>query len=303
MADWINNYKTRNLFDGSVQMDWCIAPVMGKVRQVTLQMNNGKSFEYACRYDAAEGSVAIVGREFPYDVISADESPNTGAMGIVTAVLPKLTIKKRTAVEIDFVFNRNPQNTDLKQCADFLSGGCNFYNKTLLADAPIRPITYHIQKILTAASLISHKESVDEKLLELAKSTILEKKIIDPKMLTAWFAPFDPRIGINDIHIPDPDIEEVLAKIEDEVGDDAKWYDDGILDEDSDYAEEFISLEIVNNHVNKYSHLGAISIMVRGGFNNLLEAYLSVNPPIEDFLTDARDILQDIGHAETYALL
>jgi hypothetical protein len=43
--------------------------------------------------------------------------------------------------------------------------------------------------------------------------------------------------------------------------------------------------------------------MVRGGFKNLLEAYLSVSPPINEFITDALDTLDEIGHPETYALL
>ena len=43
--------------------------------------------------------------------------------------------------------------------------------------------------------------------------------------------------------------------------------------------------------------------MVRGGFKNLLEAYLSANPPIKEFLAEAKDLLQDTGHPEVYALL
>jgi hypothetical protein len=143
----------------------------------------------------------------------------------------------------------------------------------------------------------------DGSLLELAMATIAEKKHIDPKMLKAYSAPFDPRIGIHDIHIPDPNVEEAFAEIEDQLGDDAEWYDYGILDEMCDVAKEFISLDIVNDHVNKYSHLGAVAIMVRGGFKNLLEAYLSASPPINEFITDALDILDEIGHPETYALL
>ena len=60
---------------------------------------------------------------------------------------------------------------------------------------------------------------------------------------------------------------------------------------------------MVNAYVNKYSHLGAISIMARAGFKNLLEAYLSANLPVEEFLAKAKEILQDIGHPEVYALL
>jgi hypothetical protein len=52
-----------------------------------------------------------------------------------------------------------------------------------------------------------------------------------------------------------------------------------------------------------YSHLGAISIMVRGGFKNLMEAYLSAQPPIEEFMEVALGKLQSIGHSRVYCLL
>ena len=43
--------------------------------------------------------------------------------------------------------------------------------------------------------------------------------------------------------------------------------------------------------------------MVRGGFANLLEAYLSANPPIEEYRAEMRRILDGVGYREAYDML
>ena len=305
MDDLIKNYKTINMQADADQVDWCIAPVLGKTCQVALKLNNGKKFNYACRYPVKEGAVAIVGREFPYDRVAVTQTANTGAMGSVTEILPKLTIDKRHAVEIDYVFIPNPQKQDLEQCGVFLTSGSKDYLKTLLLGGdcqPVRPITYHIQKILTAASVLAHSDMVDKGMVELAKETISEEKTIDPKMLTV-LGDGDCRLTIDEIHIPDSDVEDFWDEIDEEAGDAIRLWDDDILLEGRSNIKEFAASEAVSDYVNKYSHLGAISIMVRGGFINLLEAYLSANPPIEEFLETALELLKKIGNTKAYNLI
>lgn len=305
MKKLMKNYTTKNKLADAGEKDWCISPILGKAKQVTLRLNSGKSNMYACRYPVAAGAIAIVGRKFPYDCDSVGTGPSTGAMGQVTEVSPKLTINKEKAMEIDYVFLEGAKKKDLKQCEDFLNTGNGSYGKTLLSDAPIRPITYHILKILTAASVLAHGEMVSPESLELAKAVIVEKKSFEKKMLSAASMPFDPAITINEIHIPDPSTQLVYDEIKKQLDKSELWAwdNDGSLEEMSEIAEKFIALPVVNDYVNKYAHLGAISIMVRGGFKNLLEAYLSAEPAIKEFLPDALAILEGIGCPETYALL
>ena len=305
MKKLMKNYTTKNKLADAGKKDWCIAPSLGKPKQVTLRMNSGKSNMYACRFPVTEGAIAIVGRQFPYDCYEVKTGAATGAMGQVTEVSPKLTINKEKAMEIDYVFVENPKKKDLKQCEDFLSTGNSSYSKTLLADTPVRPITYHIRKILTAASVLAHSDMVSPVSLELAKTAICEKKMFERKMLSAAPTPFDPAITINEIHIPDPSVKNTYDEIKKQLDKSALWAwdNDGSLEEMSEIAGQFIALPIVNDYVNKYAHLGAISIMVRGGFKNLLAAYLSAEPPIEAYLTDALEILDGLGNQDTYALL
>ena len=310
MASLMDNYKNRNTHSDASQKDWCIAPVLGKTQQVTLELNNGSCYEYACRYAVAEGAVAIVGRKLPqYSFMGDTEtSPNTGCMGQVTAVLPKLTIKKQHAVEIDYVFIEKPQKKNLTQCVKFLSSGSESYDKTLLMDkgiVPIRPITYHIQKILSAASVLAHPALVTPEQINLAKATILENKSIQKDMLDVyWGPPEQVSISIAEIHIPDHTAEDTFEEIRKELDNHKSWHaNEGMLDYSSGILDKFASSKTVNDYVNLYSHLGAISIMVRGGFKNLLAAYLSAEPPIEACLTDALEILDGLGNQDTYALL
>ena len=66
---------------------------------------------------------------------------------------------------------------------------------------------------------------------------------------------------------------------------------------------KILESEQLQDFVNKYSHIGAVSIMLRGGFKNLLEAYLSVNPPIDAFYHEMCEVLSGSGHKQVYNVL
>jgi hypothetical protein len=84
MEKLLNNYCTKNMTDDACRKDWFIAPVPSKVQQVKVQLDDGKSYGYACRYAASEDSVAVIGWKFPeLNSDSIDPSVNSGAMGHV----------------------------------------------------------------------------------------------------------------------------------------------------------------------------------------------------------------------------
>ena len=305
----IQNYKSKNLFPNPHEIDWCISPVLGKTQQAAIQLDDGKTYDYACRYPVSEGAVVVIGRQLPVAVCSrVYDSPSTGCMGQVTAVEPKLMIKREHAVEVDYVFVKDPKKKELMQCKKFLTMGPESYGKTLQLDkniTPIRPITYHIQRILASASVLAHPTLVTADDLEQARMVILEKKRIDADMLRLdWGPPEDIGVNLAEIHIPSNGAKKELAEIGKLLGDHPSWdCEEGGLNEMSNILKQFASLDAVNGYVNKYAHLGAVSIMVRGGFWNMLEAYLSVEPLSAENLANARKLLKGVGHAETYALL
>ena len=67
--------------------------------------------------------------------------------------------------------------------------------------------------------------------------------------------------------------------------------------------EYFKVIDKANIYVNKYIYMRAISIMVRCGFVNLLEAFLSAEPPIRDFNDEMIGYLEKTGNTEALDVL
>ena len=59
----------------------------------------------------------------------------------------------------------------------------------------------------------------------------------------------------------------------------------------------------INEYVNKYSYIGAISIMVRGGLVNILKAFLTANPPIKGFSRELLEAVGNNGNMEAHKIL
>jgi hypothetical protein len=308
VTEAIENYKSKNTDAEACTNDWCISPMPGSsVKQVKVRLNDEKAYDYACRYNIGESAIAVVGYQLASNT-SIDPSQNTGKIGQVEDVLEKLAIRRDYAVEVDFVFNSNPVKKDLTQCIKYLSLGAESYNKTLQFGkecAPIRPIIYYIRKILTASSILSHPKMVKAEDIELAKNTIFSNMTIDENMVNLyWGPPEDVGVVLADFHAPDESVKEIFGKITDAIGKGNDWYENsGKLGNMSRVLRRFASLDIVNDFIKKYAHFGAVSLIIRGGFMNLLKAYLSVNPPISEFYDEMCQVLDGVGHNEAFEVL
>lgn len=308
VKDLIENFKTTNTIEDACAKDWCISPMPSTTfKQVAVKLHDGKTYNYACRYAATAESVALVGYSIPYNSAIVNPSVNTGEMGVVVDTFEKLSINRAYAVEVDYIFNQNPAKKDLTQCVKYLNFDLDSYDKTLQFGkemAPIRPVIYYIRKVLSAASVLAHPKLVKSEDLEKAKNTIYEKMHLDQNMATLyWGPPEDIGVVLADFHAPDDSTLTVFSEISN-VFDNKEWNASlGELGNMRNGVREFVQLDIVNEFVNKYAHFGAISIMIRGGFSNLLNAYLSVNPPIESFLDEMLNRLDGVGYPETYDIL
>ena len=304
MKKLIDNFKSANKVPGASQKDWYISPMpTTPIKQIKVMLDAKKSYDYACRYDAKEDAVVIIGCDLPVDLYThALPSANTGAVGTVKTILPKLTINRRHAVEVDCVFNVDPAKADLTKCVKYLKLDSTSYEKTLRFDKrvyPIRPITYHARRILAAASVLAHPSLVTKQDLQLAEDVILQNPQIDVDMLLDT-----PGIALYDVHTPDVKVTDSFKKIADELGNHQDWdAENGELACWSKIIQTMAGLTSVNDFVGKYAHLAAVSIMVRGGFMNLLTAYLSVNPPIDGYCDEMSALLNGIGNEETFEIL
>ena len=112
------NYSTINTMEDAADMDWSLTGAFKKaMQQATVQLNDGKSYQYATRWPINDGDVAIIGNTLAKNYEEIDQSPNTGKMGIVTEVWPKMTIKRSQAVELDFVFTKEATKKDITSTA------------------------------------------------------------------------------------------------------------------------------------------------------------------------------------------
>lgn len=304
----MKNYQTKNPQTEPWEQDWCISPLPGKITQVKLILASKKSFDYACRYPVTEGDVAIIGYQLPqydYDSSACESSANTGQMAVVSEAIPKLTIKRSYTVEVDFIFTHNVIKKNITQCAKYISYGQEDYPSTLQLGkhaSGIRPISYQIRRILAAASILAHPKLTAKENLEAAKAVIMKQKRFEPEMAQlAWGPPEYIGVCFNDIHTPNSAAVQAL--------DYEKWgckeyeWDEGILREACNAMPKILESEQLQKFINKYSHIGAVSIMLRGGFKNLLSAYLSVNPPINAFYDEMCEVLSGIGHEQVYEVL
>lgn len=287
MEDYAN-YRTINVVKNAGEKNWCLSAQMIKpIKQVTVKLNDNKAYQYASRYNAEETDVAIIGNSYVYETggyVSRERT--TGCMGIISNVKEKLVIRKSDAVELDFVFTQNVSKKTITDCAKYLNTSGN--EKTLQFGKEIDtiyPITYLIRKILAASSIIAFSELSTPATIKKAKGYIQTPQIIDAEMSELRMAcPELVDIDLTSIHT------DVDGKDEEEIKNmNLSYISAGIL---NGFKRKEEIEECVNDYVNKYSYVGAISIMVRGSFLNLLNAFLSAEPPIKEFSNEIQTIIK-----------
>ena len=228
-----------------------------------------------------EGDVVIIGNKLPSQSTFGDNewSANTGQMGLVTDVEPKLTINRKHAVELDLVFTDSVEKKTISSCVKYLDmpededtlekllqhGKCCEY---------VFPVTFIIRKLLMAATIIAYPEFSDEKTIGKARDYLRSRpKLTNLKNIrTAPISDAYPSLVNYDLHI----------HAVDEAGE----------------VKAIKAKDVV-----KFTYMGAIAILVRGGFVNLLEAFLSAKPPIGRYYDELMSYLGDTGHPKALDVL
>ena len=306
MDDYTNyaSYQTINTMPHPEEKAWCISPKFQKsAQQVTVEMNNGKSYNYACKFPVAKGNVVVIGKQLQKDNIdSAWGVATTGSMGIASDIMPKLDIKRSHAAEIDFVFTQNVDKKLITACSKELeldtdSGILKSWSSSYIK--AIYPISLLISKLISAASVIAFPEFASKDAIQKARDHICKPQVLDETIwsLTTMY-PWYPDIYFCDIHI------DVNGKNEEELNAVGVELTDGAIPGfDREGTPSDGINQGINKYVNKYVYMGAISIMARGGFANLLGAFLSANPPIGDFLDEIICAIEEHCCPEALALI
>lgn len=291
------NYRTINTTESPNNKEWgLLAKVLGTLQQIELQLNDGKSYKYLTRFAAKEGDVAIVGNAFLQNYDPSEPMATTGQMGIATEVLDKAAIKKNHAGEMDFVFTPQMDKKEVQNCVKYLcmpTDKKNYcYNKYV---GKCYPITYLIRRVLSAATVLAFDEYSKDEDQAFAKEYILSKHVFEDDLFynVDSGAPYGSALSLIDVHI---DQGDKPAKYLDSLKIGLKK---GCLETDGALR----SNSKLDDYINKYVNMGAISIMVRGGFYNLLKAYLSTGINIEAYKNELIDGLSDCGNKDALQLL
>ena len=293
------NYLSANTSADAAEKDWSLTGIFKKsVQQATVQLKNGKEHQYACRWPFKEGDVAIIGNKLIQNYIFIEQSPNSGLFGIITYAEPKMTIKRSHAVELDYVFTENTTKKIISDCIKYLESPLDF--KTLQYEKYTEnyfPLSLYIRRLLAAASIIAHPKFATADDIDAAKKYIGEKQDLGELRLQVG-PPEAAGLNFTDTQIDTNGKSEEYLK---ELGIEPEYdmYDFMSLSDE----KYFKIIDSANVYINKYTYIGAVSVMVRGGFVNLLKAFLSAKPPINGFYDEIIDFLGDTGNAEALSIV
>ena len=293
------NYLSVNTMVDAAEKDWSLTGIFKKsVQQATVQLESGKEYQYACRWPFEEGNVAIIGNKFIQNYVFIEQSSNSGLFGTITYAEPKMTIKKSHAVELDFVFTENTSKKNITDCIKYLNSPLD--NKTVQYEKFTEnyfPLSLYIRRLLAAASIIAHPKFASADDIEAAKQYIGEKQDLDE--LELLVGPPEPAgFNFTDTQI---DTKGQSAEYLQDLGVEPEYEMYDLMD----FSEQMYSemIDHANVYINKYSYMGVVSIMVRGGFVNLLKAFLSAEPPIDDFYDEMVGYLGETGNTEALNVL
>ena len=297
------NYNNLNSINSAcdTQGKWCLScKMLSTMQQATVKFSNGKSYKYISRFPVKEGDIAIVGNAFAMRYSDIYPLGTTGMIGVVTEALPKVEIKRGHAAELDFVFSKTPDKKMITQCEKYL--GIEDYAVALQFSKDletVRPVTHFIRRLLAAVSILANKDLAKADSVNMAMSCIQEKPVLDVDRVAKldWEAP--EYVGVNFAQTCfRSDYSEYWALLKDN---DEEDFDEEDFEEEDFEEEDFVvepELSYMSEHdffykvlsdpkmaelIARDSFFGAYAAMARGGFLNLMQAFIDAKPPYGDY--------------------
>ena len=257
----MSEYQTVNTTKNPETKNWCLVLKAAKpIKQAGVKIGN-RTYQYASYYDINKGDVAIVGFR---------KQPKTqGEMGVVESTLDKLAIRRDLAADLAFVFTDHADKRMITACKKYI------LEDTENADADdtdYYPVTYMARRMIAACCIVAFPQLSSPEDIQLAKEYIRgEHYMFD--IPTASYNTFD--------------FYDYYGKNSPSLG--------GWLHPD-DYYDKMDEQQQnkIDDKFNKRVFCDTVAIMLRGGFVNILEAFLSVDPPIGKYY---KDIIKAVGDA------
>lgn len=283
-----NNYATKNTYISDAEKaEWGISAKPGTVKQIKVVLNNKKSYDYLTRFESQADDVVVIGNAFAWQIgCCADPMETTGEMGSVSEIAAKVSVKRNHAAEIDFVFTRSITKKSITAAAAYINTEANA--STLQYDKEtenIYPLTYSIRKMFAAATILAFSGLASAKDIASAKAYIHgDHKFTDEVYNLSYSGGYFPAtIWLSDDHYSygKPALSDLEKSRKIDCLENGKLESYKRNDNDP-----IVKNEILDKYVSDRVHIGAVSLMIRGGFSNLLEAYLKEAPPIGSYVEE-----------------
>lgn len=305
--------------------DWYLSVKPASPRQtLTAAFDDGKSYQYLEQ-----------GKVNPGDPVVIDFGGATSyRMGRVTEAVNGITIKRTHALKPLFTFSTDPQKAEIKKNSDGLNkleevsdaSGYFKLSPSSSTEGQFRVVDFLVIGVLNAITVIAHADLATPGMLKEAKEYLAEAKpvpgIVFGREFTdayygVWFDILRYAESAEVIltgHYPgwDSDLlgcgfwqseEYRKLRIQSEWNDDHTGYFLYFKDGSKPRQKFFSQCEEFKTITNELVMRSALSILIRGGFTNLLKAALTVEMPIKGFYRKLIAFADEIGSTECSKLL
>lgn len=263
--------------DKSSQIMWCLSSRKATpALTVKVSLNNGRSYQYLSKFLVEKNSPVIIGG-------GATEAQ----MGIADSIETGAQISASKSVRLAYAFKSSCDKNDIKVLAKRLDElddansyiskfkGLYFEEGKLIQQyrdggvEDIYPKQLFVEQILTATSLLAHRD-----MLSAEKADFCREKLHEP-----------------------PCLPQELLKCRKFT-----WLDEPLDYFDSMKYDKSTKVDYINI-IGKDAVLTAASIFIRGGFSNLMEAFLSAKPPVDEDIDRLIDFANEISSTKCMQLL
>lgn len=238
-------------------------------------------------------------------------------------------VPKEDRVGLDMGFTNNVTKKVINDCEKFInieesdliliSTNAEHTNDFLY----FRPISRFAKRIVAAATVIAFKKYASEENITKANDIlstrhgfpmqIFDAKIFDPSYDDYWHT-----LELEDVYM-EPDYESIkaLKTVYGELIEKAPWLDDDEFPplyrlkfkfgygDDKNHKDDIdkIGYDALDEYINKSVFTSAMAVMIQADLKNLMEAFISANPPIDDYLDYMIEYANSLGAAEYVEML
>ncbi len=298
-----NNYKSLNPTKNAAEKNWNISMQFVKSWSlVTVKLNNGKSYVYECPWKAKKGDIVVIGNKYSKGK-GYEEASSTGQIGEVIALQSKSGGAKPIAT-IDYVFVDKYDKSQMTFCEEYLDRQGDGFDVLFYRDSKSAyPITFLIRKLVCAAAVLAHPEDCSPTSIEKARDIISQKQIMSEKTIS--LSKEESR-GIPGTLCGFANLNLRSIQIDTDANNEIEM--EGVAGSKNAIimrgeAKGEVDRDEIRAYVGKYSMIGAIALMSRGSFLNLLEAFLGANPPVGEYKDEILRFVRTHTDAKVVTLL